>query len=93
MVRLQFIPQQNVTAATAVTSAASLVSLGTLAGKVVSPVTPDKVMFRSRSIWTLELDTKVNTKVRNHEENGYYRFHIEDTTKTLYYANRALHAL
>ena len=63
MVRLQFIPQQNVTAATAVTSAASLVSLGTLAGKVASPVTPDKVMFRS--IWTLKLDTKVDTKVRN----------------------------
>ena len=52
MVRLQFIPQQNVTAATAVTSAASLVRLGTLAGKVVSPVTSDKVMFRSRSILT-----------------------------------------
>ena len=36
-------------AAAAVTSAASLVSLGTLAGKVASPVTPDKLMFRSRS--------------------------------------------
>ena len=44
MVRLQFIPQQNVTAATAVTSAASHVSLGTLEGKVASPVKSDKVI-------------------------------------------------
>ena len=44
MVRLQFIPQQNVTAATAVTFAASLVSLGTLEGKVASPVKSDKVI-------------------------------------------------